>query len=301
VVITLTIFTRATILPDTMHLPTAQPFDGAAVLAFLAARAIAGVEEVRDGTYRRTLALPHGAAILALTPRADGVEAAFALDDARDEAEAIRRARALFGLDADPTAVLAHLGADPVLGPVVRARPGLRVPGAAGGFELAARAVLGQQVSVAAARVLAGRITAAVATPLARRDGALTHRFPTPAELAGAPDSALPMPRSRARTLRGLGAADPPLATPADAAALTGLWGIGPWTAGYVALRLGDPDVFLDGDVAVQRALRALGADPAAARSWSPWRSFAVLHLWASLANPAAAAPTRGGVRRRTG
>jgi AraC family transcriptional regulator of adaptative response / DNA-3-methyladenine glycosylase II len=298
---TLTIFTRGTILPDTMHLPTARPFDGAAVLDFLGARAIAGVEEVRDGTYRRTLALAHGTAILALTPRPDGVEAGLTLDDPRDEAEAIRRARALFGLDADPAAVLAALGSDPVLGPAVRARPGLRVPGAAAGFELAARAILGQQISVAAARVLAGRVTAAVATPLTRPDGALTHLFPAPRQLASAPDAALPMPRSRARTLRGLGAADPPLATPADAAALTGLWGIGPWTAGYVALRLGDPDVFLDGDVAVQRALRALGAEGADARSWSPWRSFAVLHLWATLTILPTVAPTVRGVRRRAG
>jgi AraC family transcriptional regulator of adaptative response / DNA-3-methyladenine glycosylase II len=273
-----------------MHLPTAQPFDGVAVLDFLAARAIAGVEEVRDGTYRRTLALPHGAAILALTPRADGVSADFALADPRDEPEAIRRARALFGLDADPAAVLAGLGADPVLGPLVRARPGLRVPGVVDGWEIAARAVLGQQITVAAARTLASRITAAVATPLPLRiagAGALTHLFPTPAQIAAAPDDTFAMPRSRARTLRGIAAADLPLAEPADAAALQALWGIGPWTAGYVALRLGDPDVFLDGDVAVQRALRELGADLAAAPTWAPWRSFAVLHLWASLANPA--------------
>ncbi len=272
-----------------MHLPTAQPFDGAAVLDFLAARAITGVEEVRDGTYRRTLALPHGAAILAFTPVADGVTAAFTLDDERDEPEAIRRARALFGLDADPRAVAAHFDGDPHLGPLIRARPGLRVPGVVDGWEIAARAVLGQQITVAAARTLAGRITAAVATPLTTADGALTHHFPTPAQVAAAPDEVFTMPRSRARTLRELAAADPPLVGPQDAAALQDLWGIGPWTAGYVAMRLGDPDVFLDGDVAVQRALRELGADPAAAPSWSPWRSYAVLHLWASLAGPAAA------------
>jgi AraC family transcriptional regulator of adaptative response / DNA-3-methyladenine glycosylase II len=273
-----------------MHLPTAQPFDGAAVLDFLAARAIAGVEEVRDGTYRRTLALPGGPAILALTPVAGGVTAEFILDDERDEAEAIRRARALFGLDADPRAVAAHLGTDPHLGPLIRARPGLRVPGIVDGWEIAARAILGQQITVAAARTLASRITAAVATPLAVADGALTHLFPAPAQVGGAPDELFAMPRSRIRTLRGVAAADPPLAVPQDAAALQELWGIGPWTAGYVAMRLGDPDVFLDGDVAVQRALRDLGADPADAPSWSPWRSYAVLHLWASLAGPVAAA-----------
>lgn len=273
-----------------MHMPTAQPFDGAAVLDFLAARAITGVEEVRDGTYRRTLALPGGPAILELTPDGRGVSARFTLADGADEAEAIRRARALFGLDVDPRAVAAHLDGDPHLGPLVRARPGLRVPGVVDGWEIAARAVLGQQITVAAARTLASRITAAVATPLDAADGALTHLFPTPAQIAGAPDELFAMPRSRIRTLRGLAAADPPLATPADAAALQELWGIGPWTAGYVAMRLGDPDVFLGGDVAVQRALRELGSDPADAPSWSPWRSFAVLHLWASLSGPTAVA-----------
>jgi AraC family transcriptional regulator of adaptative response / DNA-3-methyladenine glycosylase II len=160
------------------------------------------------------------------------------------------------------------------------------VPGVVDGWEIAARAVLGQQITVAAARTLTSRITAAVATPLITADGALTHRFPTPAQVAAAPDAVFTMPRSRARTLRELAAADPPLAVPQDAAALQELWGIGPWTAGYVAMRLGDPDVFLHGDVAVQRALRDLGADPTAAPSWSPWRSYAVLHLWASLAGP---------------
>src|SRR4051794_19587142 len=104
-------------------LATTPPFDGAAVLDFLAARAIPGVEEVAGGTYRRTLALPNGAAILAMTPRADGVELLATLDDARDEPEAVRRARALFGLDQDPAAVRDHLGADPVLRPLIAARP----------------------------------------------------------------------------------------------------------------------------------------------------------------------------------
>ncbi len=273
-----------------MHLPTAQPFDGAAVLDFLAARAITGAEEVRDGTYRRTLALPGGPAILELTPDAHGVSARFTLSDDADEPEAIRRTRALFGLGADPLAVAAHFDDDPHLGPLIRTRPGLRVPGVVDGWEIAARAVLGQQITVAAARTLASRITAAVATPLAAADGALTHLFPTPGQVGAAPDELFAMPRSRIRTLRGLAAADPSLVVPQDAAALQALWGIGPWTAGYIAMRLGDPDVFLDGDVAVQRAMRELGADPAPPSSWSPYSSYAVLHLWASLANPATVA-----------
>jgi AraC family transcriptional regulator of adaptative response / DNA-3-methyladenine glycosylase II len=284
-----------------VHLPTAQPFDGAAVLAFLAARAIGGVEEVVDGTYRRTLALAHGDAIVALTPDAGGVHADLVLEDPADEAEAIAVARALFGLDADPAAVLAALGGDPVLGPLVRARPGLRVPGAASGFEVAVRAVLGQQISVAAARTLATRITARAGRPIALPDATLTTLFPAPSAVGAAPDDAFPMPRSRIRALRGLAVADPRLEAPADAAALIRLWGVGPWTAGYVALRLGDPDVFLDGDVAVRTSLARLGATVKDAARWAPFRSQAVLHLWANLANPLTGPRSPGGVGDRTG
>jgi AraC family transcriptional regulator of adaptative response / DNA-3-methyladenine glycosylase II len=257
-----------------VFLPTAPPFDGGAILAFLAARAIDGVEEVVDGTYRRTLALEGGEAIVALTPREDGV----VLDG---DPAAAPIARALFGLDQDPAATRAALGDDPVLGPLVRARPGLRIPGAASGWEAAVRAVVGQQISVAAARTLLGRIAARTARA---HEGLLL--FPEPAALAAAPDDAFTMPRTRARTLRELAAADPPLAGPRDAAALTDLYGIGPWTAGYVALRLGDPDVFLDGDVAVRTSLARLGATTADAPRWAPYRSHAVLQLWANLTNP---------------
>jgi AraC family transcriptional regulator, regulatory protein of adaptative response / DNA-3-methyladenine glycosylase II len=251
-------------------LPTEPPFDGGAVLAFLAARAIAGVEEVVDGTYRRTLALPGGETTVALTPRADGV-----VLDGDPAAGPI--ARALFGLDQSPAAVRAALGDDPVLGPLVRARPGLRVPGTPSGFEAAVRAVVGQQVSVAAARALLSHL-------VAHTGGGV---FPTPQALAAAPDDAFRMPRTRVRTLRELAAANPPLAAPADAPALTDLYGIGPWTAGYVALRLGDPDVFLEGDVAVRSSLGRLGATSADAPRWAPHRSHAVVQLWANLAKPA--------------
>src|SRR3954471_12484482 len=186
-------------------LATQPPFDGAALLDFLAARAIPGVEEVAGGTYRRTLALPHGPAIIALTPAQDrGVALEAVLADPRDAPVAERRARTLFGLDQDPAAVVAHLGGDPVLGPLVSAAPGRRVPGAVDGWEIAVRAVLGQQITVTAARTLAGRITAAAAPRLPAAHGALTHLFPTPGALAPAPDAAFAMPRSRIRALRGL-------------------------------------------------------------------------------------------------
>jgi AraC family transcriptional regulator, regulatory protein of adaptative response / DNA-3-methyladenine glycosylase II len=272
-----------------VFLATQPPFDGDAVLRFLTARAIDGVETVQDGTYRRTLALEGGDVVVSLTPRADGV----VLDG---EAAAAPIARALFGLDQDPAAVRAALGDDPVLGPLVRARPGLRIPGGASGFEVAVRAVVGQQITVAAARTLLGRIAARTS----RAHGDLLL-FPEPAALAAAPDDVFTMPRTRARTLRELAAADPPLATPDDARALTRLYGIGPWTAGYVALRLGDPDVFLEGDVAVRTSLKRLGATTADAPRWAPHRSHAVLQLWANLANPAPGVPTEGGVSTQTG
>ncbi|MBI5105963.1 MAG: DNA-3-methyladenine glycosylase 2 family protein, partial [Solirubrobacterales bacterium] len=169
-------------------------------------------------------------------------------------------------LDADPSSVAE------VLGPLAAARPGLRVPGAADGWEVAVRAVLGQQITVVAARTLAARLT--------ERCG----RFPRPEDLASLPDEAFPMPRTRIATLRALAEAAPRLESPADAHALVELPGIGPWTAGYVALRLGDPDVFLPTDAGVLRAL-GTGAREAARRAeaWRPWRSYAVAHLWASL------------------
>jgi AraC family transcriptional regulator of adaptative response / DNA-3-methyladenine glycosylase II len=129
----------------------------------------------------------------------------------------------------------------------------------------------------------------------------LTHRFPTPADLAGAPDEIFAMPRSRIRTLRGLAAAAPRLQRPEDAAALTTLWGIGPWTAAYVAMRLGDADTFLPTDVAILKALALIGATTADAPRWAPLRSFATVHLWASLGNASGTAPRSAGVRQRTG
>jgi AraC family transcriptional regulator of adaptative response / DNA-3-methyladenine glycosylase II len=157
------------------------------------------------------------------------------------------------------------------------------VPGAVDGWEIALRAVLGQQITVAAARTIAGRLTAQLGEPVDTGDPELTRLVPSPGALAAAPDALFPMPASRVRALRGLGAAAPRLDGPQDAAALQELWGIGPWTASYVALRLGDPDVFLPTDVAVRTALQRLGAAVSDAPRWAPLRSFATLHLWASL------------------
>jgi AraC family transcriptional regulator of adaptative response / DNA-3-methyladenine glycosylase II len=254
-------------------------------VGFLAARAVPGVEEARDATYRRTLRLPHGAGMLALPT------GSVLVDDPRDSGPAEAALARLAGSDAEAAAADEHLRGDQVLGPLVARRPGLRVPGTVDGGELALRAILGQQVSLAAARTLAGRLVAAAGERLAARDGALTHLWPRPGAVAEAAAS-LPMPRTRqaavAALARALAAGDlrlEPGAHPAEARTrLLALPGIGPWTADYVALRaLADPDAWLPGDLGVRRALARLGAGPEAAERWRPFRAHAVAHLWASL------------------
>jgi AraC family transcriptional regulator of adaptative response / DNA-3-methyladenine glycosylase II len=187
-------------------------------------------------------------------------------------------------------AVAAHLSEDPLLAPLVRRRPGLRVPGCVDGFELAVRAIVGQQVSVAGARTVLGRLVAEYGGPVTPVEG-LTHRFPAPAALAAGDPTRLPFPRTRARALvelaRLVAEGDLRLdagADPAETRAqLTAIPGVGPWTADYVAMRaLGDPDVFLPGDVGIRDALARLGG-PADDARWRPWRSYAVVHLWRSL------------------
>jgi AraC family transcriptional regulator of adaptative response / DNA-3-methyladenine glycosylase II len=307
--------------PLVLRLPRRAPFAGAALLAFLAARTVPGLERSGAGTYVRTLALPHGPGVCVLRDGAGAVDCTLRLADLRDLSAAVARVRRLLDLDADPVAVDAHLGADPALAPLVAAVPGRRVPGAVDGFELAVRAVVGQQVSVAAARTVVGRIVLAVGAPLPdgldlRADGAGSDEgssgvdvplraFPTPAAVAALPDEALAMPRARANALRGLAAAvaDGTLDLGGGAdreetrARLLALPGIGPWTATYVAMRaLGDPDGLPATDLGVRQGAAALGlpADARAlaerARPWAPWRSYAAQHLWAA----AAAAPRPG-------
>ena len=274
-----------------LRLACRAPFDGEALIGFLAARAIPGVESVEGLTYRRSIDLPGGGAVVELTPEPlDGVLCRLWLDDPGDRDAAVARCRRLLDLDADPAAVAAHLEPDPVLGELVRRRPGLRVPGCAGGFELAVRAIVGQQVSVAGARTILGRLAALY--------GGAPGRFPGPAVLAEVDPGALPFPRTRGEALRELArlaaggeldldaGADPQ----ATRSRLLGIRGIGPWTAEYIAMRaLGDPDAWLPGDVGVRHALERLGQPPGErvalklAEAWRPWRSYAVMHLWAGL------------------
>lgn len=280
----------------TLTLPARSPFDGDGLLAFLGARVVPGIEEMIPGGYRRSLTLAHGAGVVDLIPRANHVEAAFVLDDRRDLDAAAAGSRHLLDLERDPAAIAAHLGADPVIGHLVTAAPGRRVPGHPDGAELAVRAVLGQQVSVIAGTKLVARIVAELGTPLSQPIGAVTHAFPPPAAIAGLDPEGLPMPRSRSRTLVGmaaeLAAGRLVLSDTVDPgetyAALLALPGIGPWTAGYIAMRaLHDPDAFIPGDAGLRHGLVALGCDPSpreaerVAQAWRPYRAYAIQHLWA--------------------
>ncbi|OEU93174.1 AraC family transcriptional regulator [Streptomyces abyssalis] len=293
------------------------PYAHEQIFGFLERRAIPGIEEVTGGpggrTYRRTLRLPYGTGIAEVDEgdkgagragaggtggtRGEGASSAGWLDcrlhltDLRDLTTAVQRVRQLFDLDADPYAVAERLGADEALRPLVDGAPGLRSPGAADPHELAVRAVLGQQITVAAARTLAGRLVAAYGKPLASPDGGLTHLFPEADALASAPLGELGMPERRRATLRTVAEAvadgtvllEPGADRDGTERSLLELRGIGPWTAGYVRMRaLGDPDVFLDGDVGVRHGLERSGAGTGAGRdgAWRPWRSYALHHLW---------------------
>jgi AraC family transcriptional regulator, regulatory protein of adaptative response / DNA-3-methyladenine glycosylase II len=262
-----------------MELDCALPFHADSLLGFLAARAVAGVEEVDGRTYRRSLRLAHGPAVIEVDLGAERPAWRLAAGDRRDELQAESRCRDLLDLDTDPAEVDAELAADPLLRELVAAAPGRRVPGCVDAAEIAFRAVLGQQVSVAAARTQAARLTARLGERLPEPRGGVTHLFPQPDALAELDPETLPMPRARGRTLVGLADALARGLDARDRSALLELPGIGPWTAGYVAMRTGDPDVWLGGDLGVRRGLQRLTTTPDPDR-WRPWRSYAVQHLW---------------------
>ncbi len=300
-----------------LRLPFRAPLAADELIAFLGARAVPGVEQALEGAYRRSLRLPRGEGVVELRPREQHVQASFWLSDLRDLGPATQRCRALLDLDADPFSVLESLGRDELIGALVRAAPGRRVPGHVDSHELAVRAVLGQQVSVAGARTLAGRLAAEYGQPLAQPIGEVRQMFPTAQALADADPQRLPMPAARRRALIALTGAlarrevelDPGAGWTQARAALLALPGIGGWTADYIALRaLRDPDAFLAGDLGVRRALEGLGQDgrPAAAQRlsqrWRPYRAYAVVHMWAQLAGAtdAAATPKRARAKPQT-
>jgi AraC family transcriptional regulator of adaptative response / DNA-3-methyladenine glycosylase II len=338
-----------------VRLAFAPPYDRATVLEYLRRRAVPGVEAPFDklrvtspfdklrvtspfedlcggtagdaGTYRRVVRLAHGPVVIEVV-RFEAAAVEFATDglDERDRGELERKLRALFDCAADPQAIDATLARDPLLAPSVRRRPGLRVPGAVDGFELAVRAILGQQVSVAGARTLAGRLVLRCGPQLAAPHGALTHAFPSAAELAAANLDGLGLTGARIRALRALaeavasgsvtlepGCAPETCATSAaeasaaetsaaetraaetraaeTCAALVALPGIGPWTAAYIAMRaLRNADAFPASDLGLRNAFARAGlaANPRAiearSQAWRPYRAYAVLHLWMSLA-----------------
>ncbi|MFI5889338.1 DNA-3-methyladenine glycosylase 2 family protein [Actinoplanes sp. NPDC051513] len=274
-----------------LRLPYRSPLHIPALLDFLEQRALSGVEERAGDTYRRGLVLPHGSATVALTPADRWVFATLRLSDVRDLAPAVARCRRLFDLDADPDAVDLTLGADVALSASIKTEPGVRVPRAVDGFEMAVRAIVGQQVSVAGARTTLTRMIRAAGG----FDGAGLVGFPAARVVADLPDSAFGMPAARRDTIRRLAEAvadgkidlEPGADREESVAKLMELPGIGAWTAGYVAMRaIGDPDVFLPTDLAGRRGAAALGlpSTPKAlekhAERWRPWRSYALIRLW---------------------
>jgi AraC family transcriptional regulator, regulatory protein of adaptative response / DNA-3-methyladenine glycosylase II len=281
-----------------LRLPYRAPLDAEGLVAFLGLRAVPGVEEALDGSYRRSLRLPHGTGIVELSPAEGYIRARYWLDDLRDLGSAMQRSRTLLDLDSDPRSVTDVLGGEPLLGSLVARAPGRRVAGTVDGHELAVRAMLGQQVSLRGATTLAGRLVARYGERLERPLGAVTHAFPSAEALADADPASLAMPVARRRGLLALVTALARGELVIDAGAdrvdarhrLLALPGIGPWTTEYIAMRaLRDPDAFPSSDLGVRRALEGLGLDgsPASAEAnaelWRPYRSYAVQHLWASL------------------
>ncbi|MFF8726360.1 AlkA N-terminal domain-containing protein [Streptomyces sp. NPDC015171] len=284
-----------------LRLPFRAPLNPSNLFGHLAATAVPGVEEWSDGAYRRTLRLPYGHGIVALAPRPDHIACRLTLSDLRDLTVAISRCRRLLDLDADPVAVDDHLRTDLLLAPLVDKAPGRRVPRTVDEAEFAVRAVLGQQVSTAAARTHAARLVTAHGKPLDDAEGGLTHLFPSPEALADVDPETLAMPRTRRTTfttlVRHLAEGSLHLGVDADwaeaRARLLALPGFGPWTVDVIAMRaLGDPDAFLPTDLGIRRAAEDLGlpSTPAAltarAAAWRPWRAYAVQYLWATDSHP---------------
>jgi AraC family transcriptional regulator of adaptative response / DNA-3-methyladenine glycosylase II len=282
------------------------------MLSFLRPRAIPGIETVFGGGYARTIEIDGAQGTVSVRPaEGDALQATIRFPKLSALPTIIARLRRVFDLSADPEAIGAQLAKDPSLAPLVAARPGLRVPGAWDGFELAIRAVLGQQITVVAAIGLAGKLVATYGEPLANSgmgSTGLTHIFPRPERLASADLSTLGMPRTRAATLSSLAAAvvaDPQIfgarrSLEEAIFQLRALSGIGEWTAQYIAMReLREPDAFPAADIGLMRAMAdAEGRRPspgellARAERWRPWRAYAAQHLWASYVPPAGAKPS---------
>ncbi|MDT4919951.1 MAG: AraC family transcriptional regulator [Pseudonocardiales bacterium] len=274
-----------------LRLPYREPIQLPLLLEFLGAHAIPGVESLDGGVFTRVLAAPSGPALVSLAPDDGAVRCRVRLADTRDLVAVVARVRQLLDLDADPVAVDAALAADPALALPVGKRPGLRAPGSVDGFETTVRTIVGQQISVAGARTVLGRVVAALGRPAFEGEPWLL--FPTAADLAAADPATLPMPRSRAAAVQAVAMAFAEGGLRLDAgvdrddtrSALLALPGIGPWTADYLTMRAtGHPDVLLATDLGVRRAADDLGVDLRDGRpDWAPWRSYATHHLWSHM------------------
>jgi len=283
------------------------PMNVRAALDFLGNRSVQGIEEYVGGTYRRSLILPHGSGVAALSLAessagagglAGFVECELWLDDLRDLTAAVQRCRRMLDLDSDPLAIDEQLARDPLLRPLIAASPGHRMPGSTDPNEVAFRVVIGQQVSTTGARTVAGRLVAGYGLPLRAPVGSVTHTFPAPGVLAEADPADFAMPVSRKKAIKALAQAladESIVLNPGSdwdhvGQQLLALHGIGPWTVAAIRMRgLGDPDVFLPTDLGIVKAMAALG-QPGDAKSietysqvWRPWRSYTTHHLWAFL------------------
>lgn len=273
----------------TLRLAAREPFDGERLVTFLASRAIPGVEAIDDG-YVRSLT-SDGSVLVRVAAAETGIVAHLTLAELSSLPSAVRALRRVFDLDADAPAIDDALVADRPLRRLVRQRPGLRVPGAVSGFEIAVRAVVGQQVSVAGARTLLGRIVAVCGQELAGPPGPeVTRAFPTPAALADADLAGLGLTGRRIATLRAVARAvssgelnlEPGADRATTRSALLAIVGVGPWTADYIGLRaLQDPDAFPAADLVLKRRVDAERLNP---ERWRPWRAYAALHLWTDTA-----------------
>lgn len=298
----------------TIDLNYTPPYDWSAMIDFLAARTIAGVETVDPDRYARTIEIDGIAGTIEITPAEErsALAATIRISNEKAVPEIVSRIRRVFDLDADIQRITAQLARDETLAPLIAARPGLRVPGAWDKFELAIRAILGQQITVVAARRLAGKLAAEYGRPIKPSDHTLpglTRLFPHCETLAEADLGTLGMPRSRAVTLSTLSAACPGLFDKGQdfkhtVASLKALPGIGEWTAQYIAIRaLRDPDAFPAADIGLLRAItppKGTRPSPAAllvrAEAWRPWRAYAAQHLWTS--DPKAPADKNGSPTR---
>lgn len=282
-----------------LRLDYRPPYDWRSLVAFLALRAVAGVEQVTLAAYRRAIMEGDAIGWIEARPVADKpcIEVDIVFPDAKAIPRILQRVRTLFDLDADPMEIGEHLSRVPALAPLVMRNPGLRVPGAWDGFELGVRAILGQQVSVVGATTLVSRMAARLGRPMPPdRCGGLARTFPTAMVVVSEGVAGLGLTTGRARTMaefaqqvaNGGVRPDYDLTGETLKSDLSALFGIGPWTANYIAMRLGDRDAFPASDLGLLNSPALPGAPltakelEARSEAWRPWRSYAAMHLWSA-------------------